>query len=422
MSRSFLFGGQPNSQQSKYLVEFRAGKMTARDNTITANRKKGLVYLNQTDDNLMHFCWKDRTSGAVEDDLIIFPDDAEFKKVAQCKTGRVYVLLFKSSNRRCFYWMQEPSEDRDDELCRKVNEYLNNPPALGSRSASASSTLASVNNLAELGNLPEHDLQNLFNTVTPQQLMQMLTSVNGMSSPGMLSGLLNQTSGRSGSSKSSTTSATNTTPSATSTTTVPASASGTSTATGSSTAAGSTSSGNAASAKKGSTPGIKLSVLQNIVSDLQAEQSKRSSAESTATSIPLTSVLNSDALRTLLANQDFMRRVRDLLPESSDLEASAQLSEQTLPEQFTSTFKSPQFNAALQTFHAAFQLGSLGPLMSQFNLSARCIDAAERGGQFLFVFPTLFPFIFITFPSCFFINLFKHVPIVTNCFTFRNSF
>lgn len=39
-------------------------------------------------------------------DLIIFPDDVEFKHVPQCTTGRVYVLKFKSSQRKLFFWMQ----------------------------------------------------------------------------------------------------------------------------------------------------------------------------------------------------------------------------------------------------------------------------------------------------------------------------
>lgn len=53
-------------------------------------------------------------------DLIIFPGDAEFKRVTQCNTGRVYILKFKDSARKYFYWMQEPSEDKDEELMKKV--------------------------------------------------------------------------------------------------------------------------------------------------------------------------------------------------------------------------------------------------------------------------------------------------------------
>lgn len=39
-------------------------------------------------------------------DLIIFPDDCEFKRVPQCTTGRVYVLKFKAGSKRLFFWMQ----------------------------------------------------------------------------------------------------------------------------------------------------------------------------------------------------------------------------------------------------------------------------------------------------------------------------
>ena len=83
----------------------------------------------------MHFKWKDRTSGNIEDDLIIFPDDVEFKKVSQCTTGRVFILKFKNSSRKLFFWMQEPKDDKDEEFCKKVNDYLNNPPAPGTSSS-----------------------------------------------------------------------------------------------------------------------------------------------------------------------------------------------------------------------------------------------------------------------------------------------
>ena len=56
----------------------------------------------------------------------------EYKAVKQCKTGRVFILKFKNSSRKLFFWMQEPKSDKDEELMKKVNDFLNNPPAPGS--------------------------------------------------------------------------------------------------------------------------------------------------------------------------------------------------------------------------------------------------------------------------------------------------
>lgn len=109
-----LFGSRSGqTSTSKALVEFRAGKMNVNGKTVTADKRKGLITVEQgEDDQLMHFRWKERggdslsASSKVEDDLIIFPDDIEFLPVKQCTTGRVYVLKFKDSSRRLFYWMQ----------------------------------------------------------------------------------------------------------------------------------------------------------------------------------------------------------------------------------------------------------------------------------------------------------------------------
>lgn len=86
----------------------------------------------------MHFIWKDRKNnrsdevllaktvvtgserlstnvnfnlgyGVKQDsDLIVFPEEAEFRKVKQTDQ-RVFMLVFKGSNKKFFFWMQEVS-------------------------------------------------------------------------------------------------------------------------------------------------------------------------------------------------------------------------------------------------------------------------------------------------------------------------
>ena len=50
----------------------------------------------------------------------MFPGDADMRPVPQCTTGRVLLLQFKN-NRKEFFWMQEPKEDRDEEYCKTVS-------------------------------------------------------------------------------------------------------------------------------------------------------------------------------------------------------------------------------------------------------------------------------------------------------------
>ena len=81
---------------------------------------------------LKHHCKCNAIFQFLFQDLIIFPDDIEYKRVKQCTTGRVYILKFKSSTRKFFFWMQEPKTDKDEEYMTKVNNLLNNPPTPGS--------------------------------------------------------------------------------------------------------------------------------------------------------------------------------------------------------------------------------------------------------------------------------------------------
>lgn len=78
--------------------------------------------------------------------------------------------------------MQEPKTDRDNEYCCKVNQYLNNPPAVGSSRGGASGSLGGSSTpsggasglQSELSNLGDGDLQNLLNNMSQQQLIQLL--------------------------------------------------------------------------------------------------------------------------------------------------------------------------------------------------------------------------------------------------------
>ena len=90
------------------LLLFRAGKLNreAEDsNTITPDLRKGYIQL-VTEDDLLHFQWRERSATSPEDDLIIFPEDAKFVRVQEATDGRVYMLQFESSKAKHFFWMQ----------------------------------------------------------------------------------------------------------------------------------------------------------------------------------------------------------------------------------------------------------------------------------------------------------------------------
>ncbi|KAL0116639.1 hypothetical protein PUN28_009938 [Cardiocondyla obscurior] len=168
--------------------------MTVKGKMVYPDTRKGQLYVYQSDDSLMHFCWKDRTTGVVEDDLIIFPDDCEFKHVPQCKTGRVYLLRFKSSNKKFFFWLQDLKTDKDEEHCRKINDVLNNPPTPGSQRSG--------------GTNAEGDLQNLLNNMSQQQLIQLFGGVGQIGGLGSLLGTMNRPHGVQSTRASTTTSST----------------------------------------------------------------------------------------------------------------------------------------------------------------------------------------------------------------------
>ncbi|KAK7863737.1 hypothetical protein R5R35_011142 [Gryllus longicercus] len=405
-----LFGNTSSRSQSKNLVECKAGKMTLKGKMVHPDKRKGLLYVYQSDDSLMHFCWKDRTTGTVEDDLIIFPDDCEFKRVTQCTTGRVYVLKFKSSSRKFFFWVQEPKTDKDEENCRRINEVLNNPPTPGSaRSGGATPDSPVSRTLRNVLSADGGDLQNLLNNMSQQQLMQLFGGVGQIGGLSSLLGTMSRPStsqsGRSGAS-ASTTAATATTSSSTSSvasagstdtktsttaaTTEPKTTSTTTATTTSTSAAAVTTTTVATSApttttaaaptstSSGGQPAIQLSDLQNFLSGLSAPQ-----PGGQGSGVDLAQAITTDNLSTVLVEPGLAEALQQHLPAVAAIAGSG--AGQTASDQLRSTLSSPQFQQALSMFSAALQSGQLGPVMQQLEVGPEAVDAANQGNMEEFV-------------------------------------
>ncbi|KAF0035639.1 hypothetical protein F2P81_010951 [Scophthalmus maximus] len=308
---SLVSGSRGSS--SKYLVEFRAGKMNMKGATVTPDKRRGQVYVQQTDDSLIHFCWKDRTSGNVDDDLIIFPDDCEFKRVNQCSTGRVYVLKFKAGSKRLFFWMQEPKTDKDEEFCRKVNEYLNNPPmpgALGS-GGSGGHDLSALG--GGLGALAGPGLANLLGSSSSSSSSSVPAASSSSTSPSTaVTPTSTSTASRLGSSQVPTTPITpSATTAASPTATTPSTPAVTSLAAGAA----------------NPTQPIQLRDLQSILATMNVPASGQG--------VDLASVLTPEVMAPILDNPEVQQRLVPYLPSGESLPQSS--------EQLHNTLSSPQF-------------------------------------------------------------------------------
>uniref|UniRef100_A0A1B6MPN0 Uncharacterized protein n=1 Tax=Graphocephala atropunctata TaxID=36148 RepID=A0A1B6MPN0_9HEMI len=254
----------------------------------------------------------DRTSGTVEDDLIIFPDDCEFKKVAQCTTGRVYVLKFKSSNRKFFFWLQEPKTDKDEDNARKINEVLNNPPTPGSQRSG--------------GATPDENLQNLLQNMSQQQLMQLFGGVGQMGGLSSLLGTISRPSTSQG--RPSSTSGGSSSTAATTATPKPATAPAPSPPRTKPPSASAANTADTAAQNP-----IQLSDLQNFLSGLGVAGGTPGSSPSQ--NVDLSSAINTETLSAVVNNPAVVEELQQHLPSTGG-DASQQ-------EHLRSTLASPQF-------------------------------------------------------------------------------
>jgi len=379
-----IFGQNASSLGStsgnRHSIELKAGRMNLVDSEqggvkkkmLHPDQRKGLLYIYSADDGLTHFCWKDRATGNIEDDLIIFPDDCEFKKVEHCKDGRVYLLRFKSSNRKLFFWLQEPSSDKDDDNCRRVNELLNNPPSSGGSGGGNGGTRGEGS-----------DLQYMLNNMSQQQLMQLFGGVGQMGGLSSLLGSINRTGGSRTSTTTPATAARSTTATAgaAAVTTTPANSTQPATPRApkkdNNTSGESTESSPPAAVPNPESSRVLLSELQNYLAGINT------GASGSRQNVDLSTSLTSDSINSVLSDPERLEALQAHLPNID--EEGKPMDPNTVKQQLKDTLASPQFQQALSMFSNALQSGQLGPVVSQFKLSDAAVAAANTGDLEQFV-------------------------------------
>ncbi|KAF1804557.1 proteasome complex subunit Rpn13 ubiquitin receptor-domain-containing protein [Mucor lusitanicus] len=172
----------PTAQRNTHLVEFNAGKVVREGSTLKPDTRKGVVYMDQSDDQLMHFYWKERKAADPEDDFIIFPDEAELLRVNECTTGRVYILKFKSSSQKVFYWMQSKNDEKDEELVNRVNQLINDPQSAANDGSSRDGDLEYEGNAhSDLMQILGGGQGDLDMNMTQDNLLQFIQNAGGLS-------------------------------------------------------------------------------------------------------------------------------------------------------------------------------------------------------------------------------------------------
>ena len=242
-----------------------------------------------------------------------------------------------------FFWMQEPSEDKDEKYCKKVNAFLNNPSII-SRSKSASVTSTTGVNISDpFGSLTDSQLQSILGSVSKQDLEQLLVGGGGID---------HFTFHRSESSPRASTSSEGG-PSAK----VPKSGPENGDHTGQ-------------PLMQHKREWLKLADLQSILSKIEGTGVEKKS------SIDLSLGITSEKILPYLSNQEFLAKMKSHLPDVEEKEVANEIQ---------STISSPQFQQALQMFSSALQSGELAPLINQFGLGDSAIAAATAGDMKAFI-------------------------------------
>jgi hypothetical protein len=90
-------------------------------------------------DGMLHLQWYTRPNESMDLDIVCVPNQTSWEKV-DVSDGRVYLFKYNNdSTQRHFFWLQEPTTDKDDEYTTKIKQLLVNPAA-ATTTTTASST------------------------------------------------------------------------------------------------------------------------------------------------------------------------------------------------------------------------------------------------------------------------------------------
>ena len=119
----------------------------------------------------MHVQWRDRTTGDLGLDIMVFPNDLTFRRITTPggAKDRVYELRLREGTRqRHFFWLQEPSAAEDDARVAGFLRAVNEPDVVArERAAAAPGGGGAAPSVAPAGGMTPAELERLLAGMAP---------------------------------------------------------------------------------------------------------------------------------------------------------------------------------------------------------------------------------------------------------------
>merc|ERR1711972_1181574 len=338
-SKMALFQTQSKSTsrapQTNYLAEIKCGRMTMNESTkmVEPQLEKGLLFVKQMNDTLIHLVWKERgvaNSKIPEDDLIVFEGDCSVRLIKQLPDHRVFLVRWNQTNTRKIYWMQHTDKSKDEELVKDLDLALNNTAEAQKKYREKIKKESGAKSGADKGGASGGlDLGSLMGEAGSSEILSQLMQ-SGALDQNTMNSLLQQMGG--------------------------AGIGG-----GNETAAETPKSSRPASTKANNGgKGVDAADLQQAFGMVNQKKS-----------YDLTKVLGSESLVGMLSNKEVQERLNKHMPKDEKIKETK--------EELRAAVGSPQYQQAVQAFQEALESGQLAPVLQQFNLPESAIKAAAGG-------------------------------------------